>query len=100
MTITVIKETESSYRLTGINMIGDSISQNPVHVPNDTGMARIGGKTNKTWRKTNVKYDENFSHHSMLQNLEHDLSNFGVKGLAMLYMPIAGCSLSESKEQS
>lgn len=39
-------------------MIGDSISQNPVHVPNDPGIARIGGKTNKTWRKTNVKYDE------------------------------------------
>ncbi|KAJ5212361.1 uncharacterized protein N7498_004007, partial [Penicillium cinerascens] len=45
LTITVMKESESSYHLTGINQILYRQDE-PLHTPNDPAMARIGGKTN------------------------------------------------------
>jgi hypothetical protein len=58
--MTVIKESESSYRLTGINMIQDDRSCGPLHIPNDPAIARIGKINESPWSRTHVGYDNIF----------------------------------------
>ena len=53
LTITVMKESETKYRLTGINMIEDH-SNELLYIPNDPTVARIGGKTNA--RYDNIRF--------------------------------------------